>query len=346
MQHKNEITHSCHGHEKKLDLLLWGSLGGILLGFVLNFSPQMALPAQVYSSSSTIVDLMTKMAWGLVFAIVFVGLLNFVPREKMNQILGTKKGLQGIIRATLAGVILDLCSHGILLVGMKLYERGAGIGQVVAFLVASPWNAFSMTLILWSLIGLKLTLVFIALSCVVAVISGLIFERLVDASKLPKNPYQKSVAEVSGKIKWFDFKGLGFVEILKESIRSSFNDSKMILRWIFFGVLLTAFVKEALSPENFQYFFGSDYFGVFMTIAVATVLEVCSEGSAPLAAEIVTSAKAPGNGFSFLMAGVSTDYTEIMAIKETTKSWKTAFFLPLVTLPQIIILGILLNIFG
>jgi uncharacterized membrane protein YraQ (UPF0718 family) len=63
-----------------------------------------------------------------------------------------------MFRATLAGVCLDLCSHGILAVGMKLYERGASTGQVMAFLLASPWNSFSLTLILFGLIGVSWTL--------------------------------------------------------------------------------------------------------------------------------------------------------------------------------------------
>ena len=46
------------------------------------------------------------------------------------------------------------------------------------------------------------------------------------------------------------------------------------------------------------------------------------------------------------MAGVSTDYTEIMSIKDTTGSWKVAFALPLVTLPQVIVLGYILNQFA
>ncbi len=46
------------------------------------------------------------------------------------------------------------------------------------------------------------------------------------------------------------------------------------------------------------------------------------------------------------MAGVATDYTEVMSIKERTKSWKIALFLPLVTVPQVILIGWLLNQFG
>lgn len=41
-------------------------------------------------------------------------------------------------------------------------------------------------------------------------------------------------------------------------------------------------------------------------------MELCSEGSLPIAADIFTRAKSPGNSFAFLMTGVSTDYTEIL----------------------------------
>ena len=63
----------------------------------------------------------------------------------------------------------------------------------------------------------------------------------------------------------------------------------------------------------------------------------------PVASDILNRAHAPGNSFAFLMTGVSTDYTEIMSIKETTRSWKIAFFLPLVTIPQIVMVAIIIN---
>ena len=43
------------------------------------------------------------------------------------------------------------------------------------------------------------------------------------------------------------------------------------------------------------------------------------------------------------MAGAATDYTEIMVLKETTGRWKLAFLLPLLALPQVIVLGLLFN---
>ena len=85
--------------------------------------------------------------------------------------------------------------------------------------------------------------------------------------------------------------------------------------------------------------------GLWLTLLATTIIEVCSEGSTPIAADLMNRASAPGNSFTFLMAGVATDYTEIMSIRDTTRSWRIALCLPLVTVPQVILIGALLNQF-
>ena len=80
-----------------------------------------------------------------------------------------------------------------------------------------------------------------------------------------------------------------------------------------------------------------------VTLVGASIIEVCSEGSVPIAAELLNTANAPGNSFTFLMAGAATDYTEIAILKEATGSWKLTFLLPLLALPQIVVLGLLFN---
>ena len=78
----------------------------------------------------------------------------------------------------------------------------------------------------------------------------------------------------------------------------------MILRWIMFGAVLATLVSTFLPTEFFKLYFGPSVMGLGFTLAVTTVMEVCSEGSTPIAADLVTRAGAPGNGFAFLMAGV------------------------------------------
>jgi uncharacterized membrane protein YraQ (UPF0718 family) len=293
-------------------------------------------------------ELLNKMWWGLLLGIVFVGILNKIPRQAVQTLLGKPGSRQGVLRATIAGLLLDMCSHGILLVGMKFYERGASLGQVMAFLIASPWNSFSLTLILWALVGFWWMLAFVVLSLVVAVISGFIFDKLVTANVLPNNPHSaefnteaRVIPTITEQFQRIDLRPRSLIPLLKDGLKGS----KMILKWIFFGAILAAAVRTFVSPEMFETAFGPTLAGLGITLLVATILEVCSEGSTPIAADILTRAQAPGNAFSFLMTGVATDYTEIMSLKETTGRWKIAFFLPLVTLPQVVLLGIILNQF-
>ena len=332
---------------KKFDFLMWGSLAVILptgLGYLFGIFENYP---RLHHMGHSVADMLASMWWGILLGMVFVGLLAKIPREFIMSILGQGGTFGGLLRATGAGVLLDLCSHGILMVGAKLYERGASAGQVIAFLLASPWNSFSLTLILIGLIGFKFTMAFIVLSCVIAIATGWIFDRLVVRGTLPPNPYRVEIPEN------FDFwknvrTGLSATKFdqnwLKDVILTGIRDSQMVIRWLAFGILLAALLRAFVDPASFERFFGPTLIGLVITIFVATILEVCSEGSAPIAADITIRASAPGNGFAFLMAGVATDYTEVMVLKDTTRSWKIALFLPLITLPQVILVAWLINL--
>ncbi|MFH1670729.1 MAG: permease [Patescibacteria group bacterium] len=337
-----------HAAKKRIDWLLIGSSLILIASLILHIGVPETLESvrllSVFVESA--VELLQKMWWGILLGILSVGIIGTIPRELITFALGKGGTLNGIIRATGAGVMLDLCSHGILLVGMKLYERGASLGQTMAFLIASPWNSISLTLILWSLVGFQWMISILLLSFVIAIISGLIFDRLVKKGVLPQNPnhivlpenfsFKKKLSEHLTTIR---FTPGSLVRVAMSGLR----DSKMILRWIFFGIVLAGLIRTFISPEIFAQLFGPTIGGLGATLLFATILEVCSEGSMPVATDMLLRAKAAGNTFAFLMTGISTDYTEIMALRETTKSWKIAFFLPLVTLPQVVLIAILLN---
>ncbi len=284
-------------------------------------------------------ELMNDMWWGIAISIFAVGFLSKVPRELVMTYFGSKSRIGGLFKATMAGTLFDLCNHGILILAAKIYERGASLGQTVAFLIASPWNSFSLTLILYTLVGGDLTLYFLVMSMVIAIITGWIFDELVERKILPANPNAFQGAQISSqpfKIEW----NKGY---LLSILKTGFLESKMILKWIFVGTILSALVATFVPAEFFKEYFGPTLKGLFATLAAATGLEVCSEGSVPLAADLVRVAKAPGNAFIFLMAGVATDFTEFMVLRQTTKSWKIAALVPIITVPQILVLGWLLN---
>jgi uncharacterized protein len=343
----------CEPEKNGIDWLFWSTFPAILILYIGYWLLQFDLLPNTFTSLSKLTNnvsaLLHTIWWGILLGIVMLAFLAKIPRDFVMSALGTGSGAKSIVRATAAGVLLDLCSHGILMVGAKLYERGASIGQVMAFLIASPWNSFSLTLILFALIGLPLTLLFILLSMLIGFLTGVLFDYFVVRQVLPANPNQSALPDdfhfwPEAKKQWqaADKSLSGLVSTLISGVK----ESRMVLRWIFVGVLLASLIQTFVSTEHLAHYFGASLMGLFFTMIAATLIEVCSEGSTPVAADLVIRADAPGNGFAFLMAGVSTDYTEIMVVKDTTHSWKIALFLPLLTLPQIFVLAWIINLAG
>ncbi len=333
----------CKSRSKRVDWVLCSSLLLVLPTYVAAyFIPQGGSAFGEFIHG--IHEFIDAIWWGLLIGIIAVGILHYVPQSKIHQWLGEKSNFSGLLRAVAAGLLFDVCSHGILLVAMQLYRRGLSLGQTMAFLIASPWNSISLTLILIGLIGWKWTFVFIGLSVVIAIISGRLFSSLERCSFIPQNPYRQHTENEPE---------LGFFEQIRPLLSTpagwgrwialSVKESQMIIRWILLGTVFAALLRVLVHPAVLAHWFGPSVMGLGLTLIAATVIEVCSEGASPIAADLVNRARSPGNGFTLLMAGVSTDYTEILALRETTHSWKIALLLPAITVPQIVILGWILN---
>ena len=145
----------CDSSSRKFDWLLWGSLLTVLIAYIahLLFHHQLKGTPFVEPFIHGSFQLMNKIWWGLIAGIIAVSIIARIPRDLVIAALGKSGGLKGILRATAAGLAFDLCNHGILMVGMQLYRRGLSLGQTMAFLIASPWNSLSTTLVLIALIG-------------------------------------------------------------------------------------------------------------------------------------------------------------------------------------------------
>ena len=129
---KEKVTSSCCPSEQakqKLDWLLWGAGSMVVIAYGLHLAqfllPQLLLPQWLVTMSRGMAELVNTMWWGVLIGILFVGLLTRVPQALITSVIGQAGTKRGLLRATLAGVLLDLCSHGILMVGMQLYQRGA-----------------------------------------------------------------------------------------------------------------------------------------------------------------------------------------------------------------------------
>jgi len=290
-----------------------------------------------------------KMVWIAIIVGLFIGGIidYFVPREYISKYL-SKNDKKTIFYSVGLGFLMSACSHGILAISIALYRKGASAPSVVSFLLASPWANMPVTILLFGFFGVKAFLL-VGSAVIIAINSGLIYQILDKKGLIEKNKFVINVEDNFSikddvKKRWqnrnFTIATLG--EWVKGILKGSWELSKMVLWWILTGIFLAALVKTYVPQDFLMNYMGKTLIGLFVTLILATIIEICSEGTSPLAFEIYRQTRAFGNSFAFLMAGVATDYTEIGLIWNNIGK-KSALWLPVITVPQILLLGYLFN---
>lgn len=285
----------------------------------------------------------------IVVGLLLGGVIDWlVPGEYVSLLLAQRKK-RTIIYSVMAGFLMSACSHGILALAIQLHKKGASPPAVVAFLLASPWANLPLTMVMFGFFGIKAFLIVLG-AIVIALVSGYIFMFLERRSWIEHNPNTVSVSEdfslvadAKERIKNIKVNSATVLNGIKAVWEGSISLANMVLWWIMLGALLASIVAAYLPSGFMQQYMGPTLIGLVITLFLATIIEICSEGSAPLAFEIYRQTGALGNSFVFLMAGVVTDYTEIGLIW-TNIGWKTAVWLPIITVPQVMVLAVLFNI--
>ena len=288
--------------------------------------------------------------WAILAGILLGGVIDYyIPHEYISKILSRKKSTT-IFNAVFLGFLMSACSHGILALSIQLHKKGASNPAVVSFLLASPWANFTITVMLVGFFGLKGFFIILA-AIIVAINTGFIFMFLDKKGLIEKNKFTIDVSEdfsirqdFKARLNNYKFSFANLVSDFKGIIRGALSLSDMVLWWIVLGMLIASIAGAYIPVHFFHKFMGPTFLGLIITLALATIIEVCSEGSSPLAFEIYRQTGALGNSFVFLMAGVATDYTEI-GLLWTNVGRRTALWLPVITVPQIVLIGYLANIF-
>lgn len=281
--------------------------------------------------------------WAILLGLVLGGIIEyFIPDEYISKYLSKNKK-STIFYATGLGFLMSACSHGILALAIQLYKKGASVPAVIAFLLAAPWANFAITIMLFALFGFK-ALYLVISAIVIAIITGLAYQvldrkNLIEKGKQIKVSSSFSIkADVKKRFKSTKFNSSFFKKSFVGVSKGSWDLSRMVLWWILIGMSIAAVARAYVPTELFHKYMGATFLGMIITLVVATIIEVCSEGSSPIAFEIFNQTGAFGNSFIFLMAGVATDYTEIGLIWANIGR-RAAIWLPIITVPQILLLG-------
>jgi uncharacterized membrane protein YraQ (UPF0718 family) len=299
------------------------------------------------------IDYIKLIWWAILIGFLVGGIIDyFIPRQYIEKYL-SRHQKRTILYSIIFGFLMSACSHGILAISMELYKKGASTSSVISFLLASPWANLPITVLLFGFFGIKAA--FIVISAIfVASITGLIYQYLERRGKVECNACilgeDKEILtnfsikrDIKRRWSEYQFTTKNNIVAIKGTLQGSWALTKMVMWWLLIGMIMAAFARAYIPHHLFIEYMGPSILGLFVTLFFATIIEVCSEGSSPLAFEIYNQTGAFGNSFTFLMAGVATDYTEIGLIASNIGK-KAALWLPIITVPQVIVFGYLFNI--
>jgi len=345
MSTHSSASHACHEPKRWYLKKTWWVVGASLaLGAISPWIPSLRAFREAFWAYLSLIG------WAVGLGLLLGGIIDhYVPKEYISRLLARPKK-RTVLYATGLGLLASACSHGILALSMELHKKGASGPAVVSFLLASPWANFPVTLLLIGLFGVKAFLIIFG-AIAVALTTGLALQWLDRKGWIEKNkhaidfdPSFRIRSDLAGRMKGYPFSFSQLKNDLAAVGRGAVELSEMVLGWVIFGVVLASLAQAYVPTHIFQDYLGPDLSGLFVTLGFATILEVCSEGTAPLALEIYRQTQALGNSFVFLTAGVLTDYTEI-GLVWSNLGRKTALWMVLVGVPQVLFLGYLFNRF-
>lgn len=287
---------------------------------------------------------LTKVWWGILLGLLIGGWMEYyVSREYISYQL-SRSDHQSILKSVALGFLMSACCHGIMAIAIQLYRKGASTSCVVAFLLASPWANLMWTIVLVGFFGWTKALFIVGVSLVIAIITGLIFQQLEKMNRVDRNPATVG-HEAGAKCPRFWNVAPGRVwtpEVIfadiREVARGTLSLSNMVLLWVLLGITMASAIAAYVPSHIFHQYMGPTFLGMAVTLCLAIVVEVCSEGSTPLAFEIYRQTGALGNSLVFLLAGVATDVTEIGMLWQNIGR-RTALWMPVLTIPQILFWG-------
>ncbi len=254
-----------------------------------------------------------EMAPYLLFGFFVAGVLSmFVSRKMVERHLGGS-GTLSLIKASVFGVPLPLCSCGVIPVSMSLYKHGAGKGATIAFLLSTPQTGVDSILVTYSLLGP----VFAVFRPVAAFITGLVGGVLVNLfEQSPKDAGPTNLSAEAQDTSCEETRTIRqkFIEGMKHGfIQMPRNIGKALL----LGLVIAAIIAALVPDDFFAQRLGKGLPAMLVMMAVGIPIYVCASASVPVAAALMGVGLSPGAALVFLMTGPATNAAGLTTIWNT-----------------------------
>lgn len=272
----------------------------------------------------------------LIFVISYIQ--SYFPPERSKKILGRFHGLGANMIAALLGTVTPFCSCSSIPLFIGFTSAGLPLGVTFSFLISSPMVDLGSLVLLMSIFGVKVAVVYVILGLIVAVVGGTMIEKLHMENQVEEFIRNASAVDIESP----DLTVKDRLIYAKDQVASTF---KKVFPYILVGVGVGAIIHNWIPEYWIQTVLGSDNpFGVILAVIVGIPMYADIFGTIPVAEALLTKGALLGTVLSFMMAVTTLSLPSLIMLRKAVKSRLLGLFIGICA-AGIIVVGYLFNIF-
>jgi len=275
----------------------------------------------------------------LITIVYLVTLLrSFFPIERVRDYISGKNKIVGHIFAAFFGMLTPFCSCSAIPLFLGFLQARIPLGVTFSYLISAPLSDAVVIALLFSLFGLKITLLYIAFSLTIAIIAGLIIgslklegEVLLEVKPLCRDNSTLESNQIPIKVK------------LKEAWAGTKDIFNKIYIYVIIGIAVGAFIHGYVPADFIAKYAGGDvWYAPVIAVFMGIPMYSNAAGMLPLVEVLTQKGMLLGTALSFMMAVVALSLPEAMILKRVLSMKLIAIFFGIVA-SAILLVGFIFN---
>lgn len=272
----------------------------------------------------------------LIFVISYIQ--SFFPPERTKMILGRFHGVRANMTAALLGTVTPFCSCSSIPLFMGFTSAGLPLGVTFSFLISSPMVDLGSLVLLMSIFGWKIAVVYVIVGLIIAVIGGTLIEKM-----HLENQVEEFIR--NGRVLDIPQEELKARDRIRFAVDQVISTAKKVVPYILVGVGIGAVIHNWIPEDVIVRYLGvGNPFGVVIATVAGVPMYADIFGTIPIAEALLAKGARLGVALSFMMAVTTLSLPSMIMLKKAVKIKLLGIFAGICTV-GIIIVGYFFNAF-
>lgn len=261
---------------------------------------------------------------------------SYFPPERTKKILGRFHGIGANIIAALLGTVTPFCSCSSIPLFIGFTSAGLPLGVTFSFLISSPMVDLGSLILLMSVFGWKVAVLYVVFGVVIAVVGGMVIEKLHlenQVEEFIRNGHAIDVPQEE----------LHFKDRMKYAFEQVVSTAKKVTPYVLIGVAIGAFIHNWI-PEAFivKVLGDNNSFGVILATLAGVPMYADIFGTIPIAEALLAKGALLGVVLSFMMGVTTLSLPSMIMLRQAVKPKLLGIFIAICTV-GIIVVGYFFN---